>query len=109
LIKLTLKSSRSNESSDKESNVGRVLLALGLVDVDLPVVDEDGSDVEVGKSSELKLTGESRLDVPDLLLLLPSTRGSLLSVSEKKKRAGNEEISSWSKGKGREETRRTGR
>ena len=102
--RLTLKSSRSNESSNEESNVGRVLLSLGLVDVDLPVVDEDGSDVEVGESSKLELTGESGLDVPDLLLLLPSTRGSLLSVSEKENAKGARK-SAWGR-RGKNERRR---
>lgn len=48
----------------------------------LSVVNEDGSNLEVRKSVELKLTGKSRLDVSNLLLFFPETLRGLLSVGK---------------------------
>jgi hypothetical protein len=58
-------------TSGTDNSAGEVTLVVldtltdGLVDVDVAVLGEDGCNVELGQTSELKLEGKSRLDVTD--------------------------------------------
>lgn len=82
------KASRAHESADEEPAVGRVVLADGVVDVDLTVLGGAGGEGEVGEAGELELVGESRLDVanggdllPDAALLAEGEVGGVLAFA----------------------------
>lgn len=82
------KASRAHESANEEPAVGRVVLADGVVDVDLAVLGGAGGEGEVGEAGELELVGESGLDIangrnllPDAALLAEGEVGGVLALT----------------------------
>ncbi|GFZ47133.1 hypothetical protein JCM24511_04876 [Saitozyma sp. JCM 24511] len=77
LLHVAEETAGAEESAHKEADVGRVLAADGVVDVDLPVGGRLRGDLEVGQTTQLKLVRQCRFDVSDRLFLLPAAVGRL--------------------------------
>ena len=84
---IVTETARAHHSTDEVTLVDGLVvlgaLADGLVDVDVPVLGEDGLDLELGQTSELKLEGERRFAVTDALIFLVgrSTEGEVARVA----------------------------